>query len=127
MYDRPRRHGRVVLAVLLIAAVVVITLDFRQGRQGPVGRLQDAVVAVFGPLQRGTEAVLRPVGDFFGGVAQLGRLRGENRRLQNEVNGLRAQARVQRQSALGDETLEFEAGRVMAEEIGDHLGARPAK
>jgi rod shape-determining protein MreC len=94
MYDRPRRRGRVVLAVLLIAAVVVITLDFRQGRQGPVGRLQDAAVAVFGPLQRGTEAVLRPVGDFFGGVAQLGRLRGENRRLQNEVNGLRAQART---------------------------------
>ncbi|HEX8930309.1 MAG TPA: rod shape-determining protein MreC [Actinomycetota bacterium] len=80
--------------MLLIAAVVVITLDFRQGRQGPVGRLQNAAVAVFGPLQRGTEAVFRPVGDFFGGVAQLGRLRGENRRLQNEVNGLRAQART---------------------------------
>jgi rod shape-determining protein MreC len=94
MYDRPRRRGRVVLAVLLIAAVVVITLDFREGRQGPVGRLQDAAVAVFGPVQHATGAVLRPVGDFFGGVAQLGRLRGENRRLQNEVSGLRAQERT---------------------------------
>ncbi|MFD9393835.1 DUF5063 domain-containing protein [Streptomyces sp. NPDC060000] len=30
------------------------------------------------------------------------------------------------QSALGDETLEFEAGRVMAEEIGERLGVHPA-
>jgi len=94
MDDRPRRRGRVVLAVLLIAAVVVITLDFREGRRGPVGRLQDAAVAVFGPVQRVTGSVLRPVGDFFGGVAQLGRLRGENRRLQSEVNSLRAQERT---------------------------------
>lgn len=94
MYDRPRRRGRAVLAVLLVAAVVVITLDFRQGRQGPVGRLQDVAVAVFGPVQRATGNVLRPVGDFFGGIAQLGRLRGENRRLQDEVSGLRAQQRT---------------------------------
>lgn len=93
MYDHPRRRGRLVLAVLLVAAVVVITLDFREGQGGPVGRLQDAAVAVFGPVQRATGAVLRPVGDFFGGVAQLGRLRGENRRLQSEVDGLRAQER----------------------------------
>jgi rod shape-determining protein MreC len=94
MYDRPRRRGRAVLAVLLVAAVVVITLDFRQGRQGPVGRLQDVAVAVFGPVQRATGNVLRPVGDFFSGIAQLGRLRGENRRLQDEVSGLRAQQRT---------------------------------
>ncbi|MFJ1808634.1 MULTISPECIES: DUF5063 domain-containing protein [unclassified Streptomyces] len=31
------------------------------------------------------------------------------------------------QSPLGDETLEFEAGRVMAEEIGERLGVHPAK
>ncbi|MFJ7152322.1 DUF5063 domain-containing protein [Streptomyces sp. NPDC100445] len=30
------------------------------------------------------------------------------------------------QAGLGDETLEFEAGRVMAQEIGDPLGIRPA-
>jgi rod shape-determining protein MreC len=83
-----------VLAVLVVAAVVIITLDFRQGRQGPVGRLQDVAVAVFAPVQRATGSVLRPVGDFFSGIAQLGRLRGENRRLQDEVSGLRAQERT---------------------------------
>lgn len=31
------------------------------------------------------------------------------------------------QPALGDETLEFEAGRVMAQEIGGRLGSSPAK
>jgi rod shape-determining protein MreC len=59
-----------------------------------VGRLQDVAVAVFGPVQRATGDVLRPVGDFFGGVAQLGRLRSENRRLEDEVNGLRTQQRT---------------------------------
>jgi rod shape-determining protein MreC len=94
MYDRPHRLGRVVLVVLLLAAVVVITLDFREGQHGPIGRLQDAAVAVFGPVQRATSNVLRPVGDFFGGIAQLGRLRSENRRLREEVDGLRAQQRT---------------------------------
>ena len=94
MYDRPRRAGRAVLAVLLVAAVVVITLDFRERPDGPVERLQRAAVTLFGPVQRLTGAVLRPVGDFAGGVAQLGRLRGENRRLHAEVGRLHAEERT---------------------------------
>jgi rod shape-determining protein MreC len=94
VYDRPRRRGRAVLVVLLVAAVVVITLDFREGQGGPIGRLQDAAVTAFAPVQRLTGNVVRPVGDFVGGIAQLGRLRGENRQLKNEVNGYRAQART---------------------------------
>ena len=94
MYDRPRRRGRAVLAMLLVAAVVVITLDFREGPDGPVERLQRGAVAVFGPVQRVATAVVRPVGDFVGGVAQLGRLRSENRHLHEEVSALRANQRT---------------------------------
>jgi rod shape-determining protein MreC len=83
-----------VLAVLLIAAVVVITLDFREGPGGPVERLQRVVIATFGPVQRVASATIRPVGDFVGGVAALGRLRSENRHLQTEVDRLRAQERT---------------------------------
>ncbi len=93
MYEQPRR-GRAVLAVLLIAAVVVITLDFREGPGGPVERLQRVVIATFGPVQRVASATIRPVGDFVGGVAALGRLRSENRHLQTEVDRLRAQERT---------------------------------
>jgi rod shape-determining protein MreC len=93
VYEDPRR-GRAVLSVLLIAAVVVITLDFREGPGGPVERLQRVAIAAFGPVQRVASATIRPVGDFVGGVAGLGRLRSENRHLQTEVDRLRAQERT---------------------------------
>jgi rod shape-determining protein MreC len=93
LYERPRR-ARVVLALLLAASVVVITIDFRQGQGGPVDRLQRVAIAVFGPLQQGASAVVRPVGNLVGGIAEIGSLRGENRRLKTEVAGLRARERT---------------------------------
>jgi rod shape-determining protein MreC len=66
--------------VLLAAAIVLITIDFRQPDGGPVDRLQRLAIAVFGPLQQGASAVVRPVGDLAGGVAELGGLRRDNRR-----------------------------------------------
>jgi rod shape-determining protein MreC len=80
--------------VLLAAAIVLITIDFRQPAGGPVDRLQRLAIAVFGPLQQGASAVARPVGDVFGGVAELGGLRRDNRRLEAEVARLRAQERT---------------------------------
>jgi rod shape-determining protein MreC len=93
VYERPRR-ARTVLAVLLAAAIVLITIDFRQPDGGPVDRLQRLAIAVFGPLQQGASAVVRPVADLVGGVAELGGLRRDNRRLEDEVARLRAQERT---------------------------------
>ena len=93
MYERPRR-ARTVLAVLLAASIVLITIDFRQPDGGPVDRLQRLAIAVFGPLQQGVSAVVRPVADLAGGVAELGGLRRDNRRLEAEVARLRAQERT---------------------------------
>ena len=63
MYERSRRRQLTVLAVLVAAAIVCITVDFRQPQGGPVDRLQRVAVAAFGPLQRGASAVVRPVAD----------------------------------------------------------------
>jgi rod shape-determining protein MreC len=93
VYERPRR-ARTVLALLLAAAIVLITIDFRQPDGGPVDRLQRLAIAVFGPLQQGASAVVRPVADLVGGVAELGGLREDNRRLEAEVARLRAQERT---------------------------------
>ena len=93
MYERPRR-ARTVLAVLLAAAIVLITIDFRQPDGGPVDRLQRLAITVFGPLQRGASVVVRPVADLAGGVSELGGLREDNRRLEAEVARLRAQERT---------------------------------
>ena len=93
MYERPRR-ARTVLALLLVAAIVLITIDFRQPTGGPVDRLQRLAIAVFGPLQQGASAAVRPVANLVGGAAELGGLRSENRRLEAEVARLRAQERT---------------------------------
>jgi rod shape-determining protein MreC len=83
-----------VLAVLLAAAIVLITIDFRQPDGGPTDRLQRLAITVFGPLQQGASAVVRPVGDLAGGISELGGLHEENRRLEAEVARLRAQERT---------------------------------
>jgi rod shape-determining protein MreC len=93
VYERPRR-ARTVLAVLLAAAIVLITIDFRQPDGGPTDRLQRLAITIFGPLQQGASAVVRPVADLVGGIAELGGLRRDNRRLEAEVARLRAEERT---------------------------------
>jgi rod shape-determining protein MreC len=94
VYERSRRRQLTVLAVLVAAAIVCITVDFRQPQGGPVDRLQRMAVAAFGPLQRGASAVVRPVADLAALPAELGGLRDDNRRLEAEVARLRAQERT---------------------------------
>ena len=78
----------------MAAAIVCITVDFRQPQGGPVDRLQRVAVAAFGPLQRGASAVVRPVADLAALPAELGGLRDDNRRLEAEVARLRARERT---------------------------------
>jgi rod shape-determining protein MreC len=94
VYERPRRRQLTILAVLLAAAIVLITIDFRQPDGGPVNRLQRLAIAVFGPLQQGASAVVRPVTGLAGGLSELGGLQEDNRRLEAEVARLRAQERT---------------------------------
>jgi rod shape-determining protein MreC len=94
VYERPRRRQLTILAVLAAAAIVCITVDFRQPDGGPTDRLQRLAIAAFGPLQQGASAVVRPVANLAGGLSELGRLRQVNRRLEAEVARLRAQERT---------------------------------
>ena len=94
MYERSRRRQLTVLAVLLAAAIVCITIDFRHPDGGPVDRLQRLAIAAFGPLQRGASAVVRPVANLAALPGELGGLRDDNRRLEAEVARLRGQERT---------------------------------
>ena len=116
VYERPRRRQLAVLALLLVASIVVITIDFRQRQGGPVDRLQRVAIAVFGPLQQGASAVVRPIGNLVGGVAEIGSLRDENRRLQSEVARLQGQERTYQDVLSENERLRGTLG--MAERCG---------
>lgn len=56
---------RLVLGVLLIAAVALITVDFRDGGSSPVRRVG---TSVFGPLERASQAVTSPVASLLGSL-----------------------------------------------------------
>lgn len=93
MYRRSGR-GRVLLLAFVVLSIILITLDFRQGSGGPLGRVKDASAAVMAPIQRGINVVVRPVGDFFSAIGDLARLRRENERYKAEIGALRERVSV---------------------------------
>jgi len=80
------RRTRLVLAVLLIAAVALITLDFRDGGSSPLHR---AGADVFGPAERVAGDVTGPVAGFFDSVT--GNDSGKVAELQRQNAQLRAE------------------------------------
>jgi rod shape-determining protein MreC len=84
MYRRTGR-GRLLLFVFLGLCIVLITIDFRQGEGGPLDKAREISSAIVEPIQRGFTKVFRPVGDFFSSIGELGSLRGENARLESEL------------------------------------------
>lgn len=76
---------------LVSLSLAVITLDYRQGQDGPLAAAGGALHEALAPLQSAVTTVTRPVGNFFSGLANLPTLAEENRRLQGEVDDLRTQ------------------------------------
>lgn len=87
------RRTRLVLAVLLVLGFVLITVDAHGGTGSPLSGLRRVGAAVFGPVERGTAAVTRPVGDFFGRMGGSGDSSTE-RQLRSQVTALRSQLRT---------------------------------
>ena len=85
-----RRRGRSLVAALVLAALVLVTLDYREGGSGPIGAVQRGALAVFGPVAEGFATVVRPVGGFFSAIGELGSLRDRNAALQQQNEQLRA-------------------------------------
>lgn len=86
-----RRPSRTVLVLLLLACFTIITLDVRGGQDSPVDPVRAAVGEVFGPVESGTAAVVRPfraVPEFF---HTTGGLRNDVARLEAENANLRGQ------------------------------------
>jgi len=116
VYRRPSRT-RYVLAALVLAALTLVTIDARSNGGGVLSNVRSKVSDVFSPLQQGTHAVLRPIGDFLTGAIDYGSLRAENQRLRDQVAALQNQAvqsaseQAAAQQVLGQQNLPFLAGR----------------
>lgn len=87
----PRRRSRTLLSVLVLISLILITIDYRQGEAGAVAAIQRGALAVFGPVAEGFGTVVRPVGNFFGAIGELGSLREQNAALEADNQRLREQ------------------------------------
>jgi rod shape-determining protein MreC len=86
-----RRRTRTLLVGLVLTALLLITLDYREGGSGPISSLQRGALAVFGPVAEGAAAVVRPIGNFFTSIGELGSLRDRNAVLEAELEQVRGQ------------------------------------
>lgn len=89
MRDSRKPPSRTFLVLLLLASFTLITLDVRGGDSSPVEPLRAAAGTVFGPVEEGTAAAVRP----FEAVPDLLRtrsgLRSDMARLEAENSNLR--------------------------------------
>lgn len=73
------------MLAFLVLSLVVITLDFRSGGDGPLETAKDISTTIVAPIQRGVTTVFRPVGNFFSSLGDLSSLRADNTDLKNRV------------------------------------------
>jgi rod shape-determining protein MreC len=108
-----RRGARALLAALVVVALVLVTIDFRAGDEGPVAEARGGVTAVLRPVQDGIVTLLRPVTEAAGNVRDLFAVRAENQRLRGEVADLEVRRRsmtdLERENAELRELLELAA------------------
>ena len=109
MHDN--RRTRLVLGVLLVVAIVLITLDFRDGGASPA---RGVGAAIFGPIERVTHDVTDPVASLFdsitGGPAAQGTiadLQRQNAQLRAELSAAQLSQTARKQLA---QLLQVDAG-----------------
>jgi rod shape-determining protein MreC len=90
MFDRTRR-ARLVLILLVITSLVVISIGFRSGDDGPFDKLGRVALTVLGPVQKGLLTIFRPVGHFFAGFTQVPSLKDQIADLEQDNAALSAQ------------------------------------
>ena len=88
MYRKQVRRRRAVLALLIISSFALLTFTYGQSSDG----LQRTVSAVFSPLQAVADRALKPARDLVNWFDQTFDARGENKRLEAELETAREQA-----------------------------------
>lgn len=91
MYQR--RRARILLAVLVVAAIALVSIDVRGGEDGGGSRVRAFATAVLRPIQDGVRTLVSPIGDLGRGVGDLFTVRSDNQRLRERVEVLEERRR----------------------------------
>ena len=114
------RRARLVLGVLLVIAIALITLDFRDGGASPV---RNAGADIFGPIERVTHDVTDPVASLFDSVTggpsaqnTIASLQRENAELRAELSAAQLSKTARQQLS---QLLQMDAGayRIVAASV----------
>src|ERR1700752_5505749 len=84
---RPLRR-RLVIGLLVLASLVLISLSFRSGEDGPLSGVQSAGATALRPFAVGLERVAQPFRDVYGWADSLLSARSEAEELRAEVQEL---------------------------------------
>jgi rod shape-determining protein MreC len=90
--SRRARRPTWTIAILVLASITIITLDYRGNLHGGFTSLRRGAHDLFTPVQRGVDGVLRPVGDFFAGSIHYRSVQEQNAALRAELGRYQRQA-----------------------------------
>ena len=86
---QPGNRRRTILALIVLTAVTLITLDVRGS--GPISALRGGAHDVVNPIAGAFDTVFSPVGDWIDGVTSAASLKDENARLRRRLDAARGQ------------------------------------
>jgi rod shape-determining protein MreC len=86
VYQRANRR-RTILALIVLTAITLITLDVRGA--GPFSAVRGGAHDVVNPVAGASDAVFSPVGDWIDGVTSAAALKDENARLRRRLDSTR--------------------------------------
>lgn len=84
----PGNRSAMVTVILVAAALLLMTFDIRSSSRGVGGTMRDGLQTVLSPVQSAAAAIVDPIVDFAGGLANLAGLRQENQRLRDRLQEL---------------------------------------
>jgi rod shape-determining protein MreC len=85
------RSTRLLVVALVSVSLVTITVDYREGDDGPLASIGDAALTVISPLQEVVSKVTHPIGNFFSTLFRLPSIRHERDVLRERVDALETQ------------------------------------
>jgi rod shape-determining protein MreC len=82
-----------VLLLLVLTSITIVTLDVRSPGGGVIEQVRSKAQDAIAPVERATDQVFTPVGEWFDGVTSSGSIEAQNKTLRRELAQARGEVR----------------------------------
>lgn len=87
-------RGYPILAALVIASILLVTIYYKEGRSGPLHTIQTWAIGVVAPVQSTARVAIRPLSSAYNFFIDLGTFRDQNAALKRENVDLKGKTRL---------------------------------